>query len=148
VAAVIIASGTVRPAALASEAALHFGTSLVYFQSAPAQLRAVQGGYGLSGLAGIAHFHEPEAARAPSFTVGDHADFLYIAVRTEQSSQLFFRRTVGQIADKKILHPIFSRCKSGSDSNAAAVAMSFRNMTGTDVTGGVVEVKVECCAIA
>jgi hypothetical protein len=69
-----------RAATLASEAALHFGTSLVYFQGTSAQLAAVQGGYCLVSLAGIAHFHECEAARTAGFTVSYQTDFLYIAV--------------------------------------------------------------------
>lgn len=73
-----------RAAAPASKAALQFGTSLVHFQRSPAQLGAVQNGYRLVGLAGIAHFHEREAVRTASFAVGYQTDFLCVGVRTKQ----------------------------------------------------------------
>jgi hypothetical protein len=117
---------------MASKAALHFGTGLVNFQRASAQLGAIQGGDRLASLAGIAHFHEREAPRPAGFTVGDYTDFLHIAVGSKQSSQFFLGRTVGQVANKKILHLAFSN-ESGSVAVASAAAkVSSRNKIGTD----------------
>jgi hypothetical protein len=119
-----------RAATLASKAALHFGPSLVYFQSASAQLAAVQSGYRLIRLAGITHFHEGEAARATGIAVSYQTNFLHITMRSKQGSQFLFRRTVRQVANKKVLHPIFSRSRSDS-----AAAVSSRKKTGVDATG-------------
>jgi len=73
------------PAALAAETgrpvAARLGLGFVYVQCSSAEFRAVESGYSLIRLCGIAHFHKCKSAGAPSVAIGHHADPIHGTIR-------------------------------------------------------------------
>jgi hypothetical protein len=63
------------------------GLRLVNLQRASAQFRSVQRRHCFIGFGGIGHFHKPETACAPRFTIGHDADFFHRTMRLENRSQ-------------------------------------------------------------
>jgi hypothetical protein len=64
---------------LASARPVSLGLGFVHVQGTTAQFGAIQGRYGLFGLARVWHFYECKSARASSFAVSDD---VYIFNRT------------------------------------------------------------------
>src|SRR5579872_770951 len=78
--------------------------SFIDCQGPATHIRSVKGSDGFLSFSGIGHFDEGEPARTSSITVGHHGNFFYPAMRLEETSQIRFGCTVGQIANIKILH--------------------------------------------
>jgi hypothetical protein len=76
-------------AAVASTAAgvFCFWPGFINVQSAPSDLRTVQGGNGFFSLLVAGHFHETKTARPPGVTVGHDADAIYLPKGFKHLSQ-------------------------------------------------------------
>src|SRR6516225_1748966 len=98
------------------------GFGLVDGQCSPAQIGPVERRDRLVGFTGIGHFDESETTGAARIPIGHECDLLDRAMCLENTSQLRFSCTVGQIPNIKVLHRNSSLSKS---SKLVGVAVGF-----------------------
>jgi hypothetical protein len=89
---------------------LWFG--LVDGQRSSAQVGSVEGRDSFIGFTGIAHFDKPETTGAPRIPIGYECDFFDRAMCFEDTSQIRFSCTVGQVSNVQVLHRNSSLNKS------------------------------------
>src|SRR5437867_2642795 len=103
--AVAAAAAAASPAA-ASSAAASSATAILGFvdaQRSPAHVASVQLVDRLIGVT-VIHFHEPEAARAAGFAVGDHSHRVDLPDGGKEIPEVRLGGAPGEVADIDLLH--------------------------------------------
>src|SRR5882672_10783593 len=103
----------------------------IHFQIATANFFSIERWHGLRRFRVVRHFHERKAARATRLAVHGHVDACDLAKRSEELSQIAFRRLEVHVADKQTLHldsPWTLRSTASAGPRQTAASQTLRDV--------------------